>query len=260
MTAESLFGRVLGSSVRTDVLRSVAAEARETEGVIESVDASESAVYTALADLEDQGLVRSAEAGWTTTGSGRLVADLLAQQADLSALLAEEYWETHDVGTLPRRFRLRLPDLAEAGVYRAPDTNPHSVVQRVSDRIEAGGDDVDIATSVFQPEYEAVMPDDENARLLVDSTMIREAIEHVGGIEEARQFDRTTARVGDVDVSVGVTDESLMLSLPRLDGSYDSRTEVFATDERARAWGEDLFDYYWARATPAAEFLSEFFD
>jgi predicted transcriptional regulator len=59
-----------------------------------------------------------------------------------------------------------------------------------------------------------------------------------------------------VDVAVSVTDGHLLLSLPTLDGQYDSRTEVLATDERALAWGRDLFEYYWDRAVPEEEFLA----
>jgi predicted transcriptional regulator len=49
-----------------------------------------------------------------------------------------------------------------------------------------------------------------------------------------------------------------MLSLPTIDGQYDSRTEVLATDERALAWGRDLYEYYWERATPVETFLADF--
>jgi len=57
---------------------------------------------------------------------------------------------------------------------------------------------------------------------------------------------------------VGVTDEHLMLSLPTLDGQYDSRTELFATDERALAWGRDVFEHYWNRGRPEEAFLADY--
>lgn len=259
VTGESVFRRVLGSTVRTDVLQTVAADPAAIDDLIDGVDASESAVYNAVGDLERQGLLRSTDDRLCATGSGQLVADLLTQQGNLCELLSDDYWRTHDVASIPRRFRLRLTELAGADVFRAPETDPHAVVRRVTDRVDQAGEHVDIVTPIYQAEYEAVMPDAEDARLIVDGQMVEEAIERVGGLEEARQFEQTGVRVLDVDVGVGVTDEHLMLSLPTIDGSYDSRTEVFATDERALAWGRDLFEYYWDRATPDDQFIAERF-
>ncbi|MEF8850829.1 MAG: transcriptional regulator FilR1 domain-containing protein [Haloarculaceae archaeon] len=244
--------------MRTDVLVSVASKASATERLIETIDASESAIYNAVGDLERRGLVRTVDARHEVTGSGQLVADLLEQQENLSRLLEDDYWETHDVGALPRRFRLRLTELAGAEVFRAPDTDPHAGVREVSRRIEAAEERVDVVTPIYQAEYETVMPDTEGARLVIDTTVLRESLERVGSLEEARVFEETTVRLLDVDVGVGVTEDHLLFSLPTIDGQYDSRTEVLATDERALAWGRDLYEYYWERATPVDRFLESF--
>lgn len=257
MRGDSPFDTVLGSSVRTDVLRSVAADPTDVEGLIDAVDASDSAVYNAVGDLERQGLVRAVADGYAVTGSGQLIADLLHQQENLDRLLADDYWRTHDVGALPRQFRIRLTELAGADVFRATETDPHAVVRRVCERVEAGGSNVDVVSPIYQAEYEAVMPDSPEARLLLNTSLVEEVLDRVDSLAEAQQFDETPVRILDVDVGVGVTDEHLLLSLPTLDGQYDSRTEVFATDERALAWGRDLFEHYWQRGRPDHEFLAE---
>ena len=254
----SVFRDVLGSSVRTDVLVSIAGAPCDTDGLIESIDASESAIYNAVGDLERRGLLRESGGRHEVTGSGQLVADLLEQQENLCRLLGDGYWRDHDVGALPRRFRLRLTELAGAEVFRAPDTDPHAVVREVVDRIEAAESRVDIVTPIYQAEYEAVMPDSADARLIIDTRVLEESLERAGSIEEAREFEHTGIRMLDIDVGVGVTNDHLMLSLPTTDEQYDSRTEVLATDERALAWGRDLYEYYWERATPVETFLADF--
>ena len=255
VTTESLFSDVLSSSVRTDVLVGLATAPSDTDGLIETVDASESAIYTAVGDLRRRGLLRTVDGRHGVTGSGQLVADLLEQQENLCRLLDDEYWETHDVGALPRRFRLRLTELAGAEVFRAPDTDPHAGVREVSKRVEAARERVDIVTPIYQADYETVMPDAGGARLVIDTTVLRESLKRAGSMDAARTFDETEVRLLDVDVGVGVTEDHLMLSLPTIDGQYDSRTEVLATDGRALAWGRDLYEYYWERATPSDEFL-----
>jgi len=259
VSSESVVGYVLGSSVRTDVLLAVVAERRSMSELIGAVEASESAVYNAVGDLERKGLLRSLEAGWASTGSGQLVADLLEQQGNLCRLLADDYWREHDVSALPRRFRLRLTELAGAEVVRASDTDPHAVVREVRDRVDRAGTNVDIVTPIYQAEYEAVMPDSPDARLLVDRSVALDALERVDSPEEADQWTETAVRVLDADVGIAVTDEEILLSLPTVDGRWDSRTEVLATDDRAMEWGRDLFEHYWDRATPNDEFVAEYF-
>jgi len=256
---DRLVSYVLNSSVRTDVLEGVVDDPVPTEALIERVDASESAVYNALRDLERRGLVRSVDDCWGATGSGHLVADLIEQQGNLCPLLSDDYWRTHDVGALPRRFRIRLTELADAEVYRGSDTDPHAVVREVVERVEAASPDVDIVSPIYQAEYEAVMPDSERSRLLLDRTVVEEALQGVETVEEARTYERTPIRILDVDVGVAVTPDHLMLSLPTIDGQYDSRAEVIATDDRAIAWGEDLFEHYWNLGHPVEEFLADYF-
>lgn len=258
VSSQSIVGHVLGSSVRTDVLTAVTAGPQPMASLIASVDASESAVYNAVADLERKGLVRSLDDGWDATGSGQLVADLLEQQGNLCRLLSDDYWPAHDVSALPRRFRIRLTELAEAEVFHASDTDPHATVREVTDRVERAGNDIDIVTPIYQAEYGAVMPDHPSARLVVDTTVAVEALERAANPGDVRQWEDTAVRVLDVDVGVGVTENEVMLSLPTIDGTYDSRTEVLAEDDRAMAWGQDLFEYYWDRATPNEAFVAEF--
>lgn len=259
MSDERLVSYVLNSSVRTEVLEAIVAGSVPTESLIEAVEASESAVYNAVRDLERRGLVRSVDDGWGATGSGQLVADLLAQQGNLCRLLSDDYWRTHDVSALPRRFRIRLTELADAEVYRGSDIDPHAVVREVVDRVEAGSPDVDIVSPIYQAEYEAAMPDSDSARLLLDTTVVEEALDGIENMADAKAFDQTKVRVLDVDVGVALTPEHVMLSLPTIDGQYDSRTEVIATDDRALAWGRDLFEHYWHRGVPDEEFLAEYF-
>lgn len=259
VNTESIVGYVLSSSVRIDVLLAARADRLSMDALIDSVDASESAVYNAIGDLERKGLVRSLDDGWEASGSGQLVADLLEQQENLCRLLADDYWRGHDVSSLPRRFRLRLTELADADVFHASDTDPHAIVREVCDRVERAGPAVDIVTPIYQAEYEAVMPDAPDARLVVDTTVALEALERLDSPEDARAWEQTDVRVLDVDVGIGVTENEMMLSIPTIEGQYDSRTEVLAEDERAKAWGRDLFEYYWDRAIPNEEFVASHF-
>jgi predicted transcriptional regulator len=245
---------VLESSVRSDVLETVVDGPVETTGVLRRVDASDSAVYDAIAGLERRGLVVETENGWIPTGSGRLVADVRNRQRSVDDLLRrDDYWQTHDVTVLPERFRYRIDALSEAAVIEATDTNPHRVVREVARRIDAA-EAPRIVAPVYVEEYGDSLPETERTHLLLDTALASE-LRSTLRTEDA--FGGPVVRVADVDFALGVTNDGVFLSLPRLDGEYDARTEVVASDEAAIRWGRRLFDHYWSRAVEFETFDAE---
>jgi predicted transcriptional regulator len=67
---------VTGSSVRSDVLRAVVDGTRSTSSLLDEVDASESAVYGAVNELRDRGLLTE-NGDLAVTGVGEIVRDVL---------------------------------------------------------------------------------------------------------------------------------------------------------------------------------------
>lgn len=259
MGSESLVEFVVGSSVRTDVLSAITRGTTGTDDMLATLDASESAVYNAFSALERRGLIRSPDGRWEATGSGRLVADLVEQRREICTLLADEYWEAHDVSVLPRQFRIRLDELSAVDVVRASETDPHGVVREIAARI-GNAESVDVISPIYHTEYDESMPDSDEARLAVNKDVVEEGLRTVGNPDEVDTYEHTSVRVLDVDVALGITDGTLLLSLPTLAGRYDSRSEVLGEGERAVAWGEALFEHYWERATPIEEVVAEFLD
>ncbi|MFB6184644.1 MAG: helix-turn-helix transcriptional regulator [Haloarculaceae archaeon] len=248
---------VLDSGVRSETLLAVVETSDATRAVVDAVDASESAVYDALGSLERRGLVVSHDDGWQLTGRGQVVVDLLCRRNRAERLFEDtDYWRTHDASALPRQFRKRIPELVDADTIEATETSPHRVVERVADRIRES-ESVSIVSPIYVREYDDSMPDHENARLVVDRTLAEEAIERAESLADVRTFSETTVRVLDVDFALAVCEDCLLLSLPTLDGKYDSRSEILAESERARRWGRQLFDRCWERAQTQEEFLAE---
>jgi len=62
MHGDSVYDFVISSSVRVDILERLAGTPQPTDQLIDHLDASTSAVYTALADLERQGVVFDGDA------------------------------------------------------------------------------------------------------------------------------------------------------------------------------------------------------
>jgi len=244
---------VTGSSVRSDVLRAVVDGTRSTSSLLDEVDASESAVYGAVNELRDRGLLT--ESGdLAVTGVGEIVRDVLTTLDETEALLTNDpaYWRSHRVDVLPERFRTDLSALAGCDIVRATETDPHRAVRTVARRLE-DADHVSIATPIYQDEYAMQLPAVDEIRLLLNTAVVEDATADAieGGIEPPAD---ARLRVGDVGFALTVTDDVVMLSLPELDGGYDTGSELIAESDDALDWGRRLYEHCWERATPVESF------
>ena len=241
---------VSDSAVRVGILTTVRSEPTPTAALLDTVDASESAIYQAVTDLERRSLLTERAAGWIVTGRGQVVADLLGQRESVEQLLHSggEYWQEHDLSVLPRRFRLRLGALADHDVLRVTDTDPNRVVRHLSNRVSESSS-VQILAPVYQESIASAMPDTADTRLVLTPDVVEGTLEQ--DVEDPDvEPDNMNIRLGDVPIPLTLTDDALLVSFPTLDGQYDTRSEVLVESEAARRWGEDLFTYYWRRATP----------
>lgn len=240
---------VSDSAVRSELLHTVSRDSCPTSEVLETVDASESAVYAAVNDLERRGLLVEHDAGWVATGRGQLVADLLGQRDAVEDLLAHdvEYWQEHDLSVLPRQFRLRLGALTEYEVIRVTQTDPRRVIREVSNYIREA-DDVQILAPIYTDEYATAMPDTEATKLLLSTDVVEGALAETVKNPQAEEPEHAQIRIGEAPVGFTLTPDALLLSFPTLEGQYGTQDQLLMESEAALQWGQELFDYYWEQA------------
>jgi predicted transcriptional regulator len=248
----SVFDAVFTSSVRQTVLGELHAEPRQRRDLLEDVDASKSAVYNALNDPRDRNLLREGRSRrWETTGLGDIVADYVADRERTGDVLSAhaDYWATHDPSALPEPFRASLGALAGAERVSSPDPEPFRVVSTVVDVIERA-DRVALATTIYHDRYAAALErtaTDADVQLALAGSVLEEVEER----EDADwDDDNPLVRVTDPGCSLLVTDEAVLLSLPREDGGHDPAAKLLAETDRALDWGDRLFEAIWRNATP----------
>ncbi|WP_254278743.1 helix-turn-helix transcriptional regulator [Haloarcula marina] len=243
------------SSVRSDVVCTLCDRTRRTDELLSALDASESAVYDALSDLETRGVIVETPDGWRLSGIGRLVADTLARQHATDALLAAEpeYWESHDASVVPEPFRCRLPELGEYEVLRAAERDLRGLVPWVVEKVEAV-ESCDIVSPVYHREYQEAMPDNEDSRLLVSEPVVDDVLLTMEDGPYTRVYEETDVRVTTVSFALGVSERWTILTVPTYDGRWPS-AKVYAESASAVEWGRDLFEHVWTASTPLETYL-----
>lgn len=254
------FEYVYGSKARREALLALAASSRSRRAVVESCAASESSVYDALNKLAERGLVHQrGDAEWTPTGAGRVVADAIQQCGAIDEVLGadDEYWQHHDVSVVPERFRRSIGSLRGYEIVRSPNTDPYRANRTVAEAITAA-DSVAIMTPIYHDRFASALAssDATEKRLLMTPAMI-EGIAESDPDPPRDGIEDVATRIGEFDLALTVTDDSILLSLPSMDGTYDPETELVARGETAVDWGRRLFDWYWREATDVGALRKE---
>ena len=258
MRGNSVYDFVISSSVRVDILQLLAATARPTDRLIDQLDASTSAVYTALSDLERQGVVFDGESGWTLTGQGCLVLDLIERRNSTFQTINhdQEYWENHRTDHIPREFRRRLPELGPYDVVRSepPDVRAHA--RAVVDLLEQA-DSCRTAVPIRVPEYSDAFPDHPDSRLILPPGVIDQLQGEVeaGTRETVRELDAAQYRVADIQFGFTVSDSYMMLALRPM-GQHPVESVLISEADSAIRWASDLYESLWREAEPLDSFLS----
>ena len=266
MESESLVTYVARSELRSTVLRAIERVPRPTRALHDDLDVSQSGVYKTLDELTERGLVREADTGaqqWVLTARGRIVADELTRQGSLDDLLDDEFWESHDVSVMPRRFRRRLASVGEWDLYRNPARNPQ-LLERWAVELFREADWILVGAQVYYPRFANVVDKLAgrgviDAETIVDERLVSESVERYAGTGSATVADPPTGvdeRVCSLDFSFAVTESVFALSLPTQDGISDLDVVLVGSGEAAVELGRDVHDYYWDRADPVEERLA----
>lgn len=249
---------VTSSSVRVDTVLLLSEQRTETSELIDRLDASSSAVYGVLSDLDQRGVIHEVEDGWALTGSGRVIADTVAHRQSTEAFLAydPDYWQDRRTDVLPERFRLRLPEIGDYEIVRLEGPDVNKLENEVIDRINAV-DSCRVALPIYKRTYEAALNGPETQVLLtpdVIDTLVEKA---EAGQREAVMLEPTPqVRVATVEFGVTWTANSICLRLPPQTTARTTSMLVSDT-ETALQWGRDLFEALWLAAQPLAEYLDE---
>jgi len=276
MESESLVTYVARSALRSTVLRAIERVPRSTRALHDDLDVSQSGVYKTLDELTDRGLVRETEDDgggedegkaeaeeWVLTARGRIVADELARQRALDDLLDDEFWESHDVSVMPRRFRRRLAGVGEWELYRNPARNPQ-LLERWAVELFREADWILVGAQVYYPRFAKVVDRLASrgvidAETIVDERLVSGSVERYAGAGSSTVENPPTGvdeRVCSLDFSFAVTESVFALSLPTRDGVSDLDTVLVGSGEAAVELGRDVHDYYWERADPVEERLA----
>ena len=264
MPADSPTEFVITSSVRTAIVQALDGRPTATSELLAELDASESAVYDALASLRERGIARETDSGWALTAQGRIIADSVdVYQATESFLETDpEYWEVHRVDVIPDPFRRRLPELGDYEVYRDIPGEPNRSEQIAVSRM-AAATAPDITTPFYSKNHEDHVPSHPETRMLVTRAAIDISLQRYreGHREQLDDMPNVSVRLTECQFASVVGEDFLLFGLPTVESDEPTLSDTSATlvseTESAVQWGQELFEYLWERSEPLDSYIAE---
>jgi len=245
------------SANRGDVLTLLADSPHDRQALATETGASQPTLGRILRDFESRSWVRSTDAGYTATATGRLVA---AGLTELSESLAAELHLREISEWLPTDgLGFDLQRLGEATITTPTQTRPSAPITRVIELIETASR-VRIFSHAFNEQTLTAVAEwvaDGGRFEGVFSAAAISAVAHEPTLREQltqlQTADNATVRVVDGAVPLAVTVANDTVSLLLRDEQGRLQAAIDTDDPEVEVWATDRHGRYWESARSLAD-------
>ncbi len=256
---QKIIHSLYSSRLKIQILLTLQNQQSSLSRLREITGSTSQALIPKIRSLESQMLIYSKNYTYILTPLGRVVADSMAGYIDLMAGIDrhKEFWASHDLSGLPVESLRRIGDLQDSEVEMDTQVDIMHVyshflkivreseyIHGISSIMSPGIAETVAARIVKGTPVELVVNED------VISMFGREP--YTSQVKQLVKFPNFKVYLLNDALKIGitVTDKYLSLGLYKSDSNlYDSSTDLFSSDMRAVAWGEEVFKYYRDRST-----------
>jgi len=245
------------SDLRRRILVSLRAGKKPLSGLREELKVSSTTAIHALRELESEKLVfQDVDRGYALTKIGEIVALKLTDFMDAIEVLKmhEDFWLTHDLSGIPPQLLEKIGWLKGSTLLEAPATDFFRVHTEYINMIRTAKE-IRGVSSLFIPEFSSlfenlVVDKKMDVKLVVTKEVLKKILEIADQdllkrvLSDKRFKLRLYMMKEDKKIGLTVTNEFLSLGLFNLDGSYDWNKDLISSNQKAIAWGHELFKYY----------------
>jgi len=251
---------IYGSRLMVQILLSVEPEGTPLSRLREVTGSTSQALIPKIRKLESLSLVEPRGSGYGPTTLGRLVSqkigDFSLTMGTLTAHL--QFWEDHDLSSLPWPLLEQLGDLLNAEVIYDTGTDILHVYYHYLQLISEANEIYGISAVMSPGLAESLggrVTQGVPVHLLVNTSILSllEKEPYRSQMGSLASFDNFHVWLTERPIRFGmtVTDSCISLGFYKRNAEiYDSSTDLFSRDPTATAWGKRLFDHLLAEAVP----------
>jgi predicted transcriptional regulator len=253
-----LIQSIFSSRLKIQILLSVAEGPKHLSELRDVTGSTSQAIIPKIRSLEGQSLIEPCDHGYRITSIGRVLATKIGDFVMTIGELMQhrDFWASHNIDGIPRPFLYQIGDLFDSEVkFDTTDTMFHVYSHFLT--ILQKAEYIHGISSVMSPGVADVLSDRIMAGVPVELVVSRKVVEglmqepFLSKINQLKQYEKFKIWVVDEPLYLGitVTDKHLSLGLNKaINDVYDSSSDMYSSDLKAREWAERLFQYYRDRA------------
>jgi len=254
------------SNLRSEIIASLKGGKKQLSELRDELEVSSTTAIHALRELERGNLVfQDANRAYTLTTIGAVVALKLLDFVNATEVLKkhETFWLEHDLSNIPLQLLDKIGDLSNSVLLTDTPTEifkSHTTLTQVLEDANA----VKGIYPVFNLEYLAIIEELVNRkRIDVELIVTNEVLSSIEGVVETEEAFKNVLRAPNFSLFALNVDKHIKICLTLTDtvfylglfagngnsngngnGLYDPNRALISEDEKALAWGGELYEHY----------------
>jgi predicted transcriptional regulator len=225
---------------------------KERDAILNQLDITPQALTPHLKALEENYLVNILENSYTLTPMGRIIVREIIPPLSIMDFFDRDliYWGTHDLDFIPPHLVKRINEFGSCARIEVPLTK---VYEAEDIFIEQAKDTklFSFITSFLFPNFKEILTDlvanDADISIIISNELHQKILsdfkEDLEYILHLPKLEIYVYHENFKLLSFTLTDHNFLLRLLTLEGDYDHKRVICASDQ-ALKWGNDLFEYY----------------
>ncbi|TGC09432.1 helix-turn-helix transcriptional regulator [Methanolobus halotolerans] len=252
MVKKDILNSICSSEVRKNILLLLNDGPADREAIRNNLDVTIQTLVPHMNTLEDNYLVIKTEDIYTLTSMGRAIVNEVIPLLDMIDFFEKdiEYWGTHDLDFIPPHLVKRINEFGSCARIEVP----LSKVYEAEDIFIEQAKDTKLysfITSFVFPNFKEILIDlaanDTDILIIISNELYQKILsDFKEDLEYILQLPKLKIYVYNQNfkiMSFTLTDHNFLLRLLTLEGDYDHKRVICASDQ-ALKWGNDLFEYY----------------
>ena len=257
----TLSNSICTSEIRKDILLALADGLKERDTILNQLDITTQALTPHLKMLKEKYLITISDDSCELTSMGGIIVSEIIPPLSIMDFFDKNlaYWGTHDLDFIPPHLVKRINEFGSCARIEVPLTK---VYETDDIFIEQAKDTklFSFITSFLFPNSKEILTDlaanDVNISIIISNELHQKIVsdfkEDLEYILQLPKLEMYAYHENFKLLSFTLSDHNFLLRLLTLEGDYDHKRVICASDQ-ALKWGNDLFEYYLNGSTQITE-------
>ena len=240
---------ITSSDIRSKIIISLNEGQKKLGDLKDEINMRSSSILHSMSQLESRNLIVREFQNYSLSQTGEMIAIILIDMINSFSLIKKhkDFWLDHELNEIPEDLLDKIDCLGDFKVINSTITGSsgQSILKELlyESKVVKG-----ILSPLIIHDELSVVNEKENIHLILADNTLNEIVEVLSpkNVENAATVEKIKLWKikNDLKLVLIVTDNFLLLKLPKMDEKNDSPSYIMSETEESIKWGNELFNYY----------------